>query len=189
MNYLFGWNPVAEFVLDEFAASGISIHGVVMDDAYIGNTTCPNDLPIHKLSSISFKSEDSVINCLGYKDLERRIQIGELLLRLGVLKSFISRHAQVHPSTLIREGAVLVGDVVIERNCEIGKHGLLWGGSRICHDSTLQAGVFLASGSIIGGGCTVGQTCSLGFNSSMREKSYMPNGTKVGANHFWRPVT
>jgi hypothetical protein len=187
MNYLFGWNSVAEFVVDEFSASGIVIDGIVMDDAYIDSIHCVSVLPIYAISHISFKTEDSVINCLGYKDLERRIRIGDILLDLGVLKSFISKKADVHPSARIESGVVLIGDVVIERGCKIGKHGLFWGGSRVCHDSKLGPGVFLASGSIIGGGCSVGQSCSLGFNSSMKENSSMPKGTKVGANRFWLP--
>ena len=187
MNYLYGWNPVAAFVLDELSASGIVIDGIVMDDVFIDNTPSIPDFPIYAISRISFKKEDSVINCLGYKDLKQRIRVGDFLLSLGVLKSFISKKADIHPSASIDSGAVLMGDVVIERGCEIGKHGLFWGGSRICHDSKLGPGVFLASGSIIGGHCRVGQSCSLGFNSSMKEKSSMPEGTKVGANRVWRP--
>ncbi len=187
MNYLFGWNAVAEFVVDEFTSLGIPIHGILIEDSYIYRVPLKTTLPVFASSSISFKSKDKVINCLGYKNLEHRIRIGEYLLRLGVLTSFISTKAQVHPSTRIGLGTILVGDVIIEKGCEIGNHGLFWGGSRICHDSKLESGVFLASGSIIGGECNVGQVCSLGFNSSMREKSSMPNGTKVGANFFWRP--
>jgi len=187
MNYLYGWNSVAEFVLDELTASGIFIDGIVMDDVFIEHGPLISGLTFYAISSISFKTEDSVINCLGYNDLEQRIRIGDILLSLGVLKSFISKKADVHHSTRIDSGVVLMGDVVIERGCEIGKHGLFWGGSRICHDSKLEPGVFLASGSIVGGHWSVGKCCSLGFNSSMKEKSSMPEGTKVGANRFWRP--
>jgi hypothetical protein len=187
MNYLYGWNSVAEFVLDELTESGNFIDGIVMDDAFIKHAPYISGLNFYPISHISFTTEDSVINCLGYKDLEQRIRIGDILLGLGVLKSFISKKADIHPSARIDSGVILMGDVVIERGCKIGKHGLFWGGSRICHDSKLEPGVFLASGSIIGGGCCVGQSCSLGFNSSMKEKSSMPKGTKVGANRFWQP--
>jgi NDP-sugar pyrophosphorylase family protein len=187
MNYLYGWNPVAEFILDEFMERGSPVHGVVIDDEYLYSSPHPKHLAVFTASGIMFEQNDVVINCLGYKNLIQRIGVGERLLKMGVLKSFVSRKAQAHPSVAIGVGTVLVGDVVIERGCEIGKHGLFWGGSRICHDSTLGSGVFLASGSIVGGGCTVGSACSLGFNSAMKEKSSMPDGTKVGANHFWKP--
>ena len=187
MNYLYGWNPVAEFILDEFMEQGMRLHGVVIDDAYLGKSPCLKHLKVYSTSGIVFEGGDSVINCLGYADLSQRIRVGEHLLNMGVLKSFVSKKAQVHPCVRIGAGTVLVGDVVIERGCDTGKHGLFWGGSRICHDSTLGQGVFLASGSIVGGGCTIGSTCSLGFNSSVKEKSSMPDGTKVGANRFWRP--
>ncbi len=187
MNYLYGWNPVAEFIIDEFIERGTTVHGVVIDDEYLHSSPHPKHLRVFAASGIIFEQNDAVINCLGYKDLMQRIVTGERLLKMGVLKSFVSRKAQVHPSVSIGDGTVLVGDVVIERGCEIGKHSLFWGGSRICHDSTLGSGVFLASGSIVGGGCSVGSACSLGFNSSMKEKTSMPNGTKVGANRFWKP--
>lgn len=187
MNYLYGWNPVAEFILDEFTERGTPVHGVVVDDEYLHVSLRPKNLPVFAASCLAFDSNDAVFNCLGYKDLSQRIRIGERLMAMQILKSFISGKAQVHPSAKIGDGTVLVGDVVIERSCEIGKHGLFWGGSRICHDSRLGSGVFLASGSVVGGGCTVGSTCSLGFNSSMKEKSSMPDGTKVGANRFWKP--
>lgn len=187
MNYLYGWNPVTEFILDEFMEQGTPVHGVVIDDEYLHSSSHPKDLKVFAASGVVFEPSDAVISCLGYKDLMQRIRVGERLLKMGVLKSFISGKAQVHPTAAIGIGTVLVGDVVIERGCHIGRHGLFWGGSRICHDSTLGSGVFLASGSVVGGGCTVGSACSLGFNSSMKQKSSMPEGTKVGANCFWNP--
>lgn len=187
MNYLFGWNPVAEVIKDELKERGIPLDGVLIEDSHMAVAARPTDLPVFSASIIRLSSEDSVFNCLGYKDLMQRIRIGDKLFEIGVLESFISTSAAVHPSAIVGKGSVLVGDVVIERGCSIGKHGLFWGGCRICHDSVLGAGVFLASGAIVGGGCSVGRACSLGFNSSMKEKSAIPEGTQVGANRFWRP--
>ena len=187
MNYLYGWNPVSEIILDEFEIRGVPVNGVIVDDYFLGDMDPPSGLNVMAASEISFVPGDGVINCLGYKDLDQRIRIGERLIALGVLQSFISQKAQVHATSSIDAGAILLGDVVIERRCQIGKHCLFWGGSRVCHDSRVGRGVFLASGSIVGGACTVGNRCALGFNSSMREKSSMPDGIKVGANRFWRP--
>jgi carbonic anhydrase/acetyltransferase-like protein (isoleucine patch superfamily) len=187
MNYLFGWNSIAEFILDELKDLGVGIQGVVIDDSYINNISLPTGIRVIASSKVVYRGDDSVINCLGYRDLHQRILIGEYLRELGVLTSFVSKKASVHSSTHVGLGTVLVGDVVIERGCDIGRHSLFWGGSRVCHDSAIGQGVFLASGVIIGGGSKVGQACSFGFNSSMREKSSIPAGAKVGANSFWRP--
>jgi UDP-N-acetylbacillosamine N-acetyltransferase len=187
MNYLFGWNSVSEFILDEFRSLGVPIHGIIVDDAFLHALDSPSGINLVAYSRISFSTGDRVINCLGYKDLNQRVLVGERLLAFGVLQSFISKQAQVHDTASIAAGTVLLGDVVIERCCRIGKHSLLWGGSRVCHDSVVGTGCFFASGSIIGGACSVGHVCSVGFNSSIREKSIMPDGTKVGANRFWRP--
>jgi UDP-N-acetylbacillosamine N-acetyltransferase len=187
MNYLYGWNSVSEFILDEFKSLGVPVHGIIIDDAFLDCLDAPSSVNIIAYSRISFIPGDRVINCLGYKDLNQRALIGERLLAFGVLQSFISRQAQVHDTASIAAGSVLLGDVVIERCCRIGKHNLLWGGSRVCHDSSVGNGCFFASGSIVGGASSVGHVCSVGFNSSIREQSIMPEGTKVGANHFWRP--
>lgn len=187
MIYLYGWNPVSEFILDELKSLGAPIDGIIIDDAFLDALDEPSGVNIISYSRISLIPGDKVINCLGYKDLDQRVLIGERLLTFGVLQSFISKQAQVHDTASIATGTVLLGDVVIERRCRIGKHSLLWGGSRVCHDSSVGNGCFFASGSIIGGACSVGHACSVGFNSSIREKSIMPDGTKVGANRFWRP--
>ena len=187
MIYLYGWNSVSEFILDELEGDGLSVDGIIVDDQYIDGLIYPEVLNLIPASKACFNSRDQVYNCLGYKNLQQRIQIGDRLIDLGVLQKFISNKAVIHSAVTIDAGAVLLGDVVIERNSHIGKHCLLWGGSRICHDSVLGHGVFLASGSIIGGACIVGNMCSLGFNSSLREKCQLPTGTKVGANRFWKP--
>ena len=187
MTYLYGWNAVSEFVLDEFESLGIPVEGVIVDDEFIDTLDQTNGIYIIPYSQVSFAPRDRVINCLGYKDLNQRIYIGERLLSFGILQTFVSKQAYVHRTASIDVGAVLLGDVVIERNCRTGKHSLLWGGSRICHDSSVEQGCFFASGSIVGGASTIGRVCSVGFNSSIREKSVVPEGTRVGANCFWRP--
>lgn len=187
MNYLYGWNSVAEFIHDELTTLGQPLDGVIVDDTYLGGLQLPSGLALLPASTARLTTDTSVINCLGYRDLGRRVEIGDHLKSLGVLKSFVSSQAKIHPSTGIGLGSVLLGDVLLERSCRIGEHCLLWGGSRVCHNSSVGRGVFMAAGSIVGGGCTVGDESSIGFNSSIREKCSMPNRTKVGANRFWRP--
>lgn len=187
MNYLYGWNSVSEFVYDELLESGHKLDGIIIDDFYSSSISPQEILPVVYSSKVHLTSNDQVINCLGYKNLARRVEVGEWLFSLGALRSFVSKHASLHPTSIIGLGSVLLGDVTAERKSTIGKHCLLWGGSRICHDSNLGDGIFMASGSIIGGGCTIGHESTFGFNSSIREKSIMPNKTTVGANRFWHP--
>lgn len=189
MNYLFGWNSVAEFIVDELRSRAAPVDGVIVDDAFLHQIMPPPGVTIIPASTIQLTPDHAVINCLGYHDLNRRIEVGEQLNARRVLKSFVSEQASVHASATIGNGAILLGDVVVERKSQIGAHCLLWGGSRVCHDSVVGRGVFMAAGSIVGGVCKVGDACSIGFNSSMREKSTMPERTKVGANRFWRPDT
>lgn len=184
MNYLFGWNPVAEFIVDELAAQGARIDGIIVDDAYLSGRPLNIGLEVFSLGKVTFSPTDSVFNCLGYRNLVRRIEVGDYLKSAGVLTSFVSREAKLYPGSKVEPGAVLLGNVIVERNSVIGEHCLLWGGARVCHDSRLGRGVFMASGAIVGGQCDIGDTCTIGFNSSVKEKSRLRTGTRVGANRF-----
>lgn len=185
MIYLFGWNPVAEFIADELTALGEKVDGVVVDERYLENHQPDIGYRVYPIGAMRFNSQDIVYNCLGYRSLSRRIDIGDHLESIGVLRSFISRDSLIYPGCNIRSGTTLVGNVIIERNCVIGEHCLLWGGARICHDSRIGRGVFMAAGSIVGGQCEIGDTASIGFNSSVKEKSCLPSGVSVGANRFY----
>lgn len=184
MNYLYGWNPVAEFIVDEFAAVGGHIDGIVVDDSYFSGGLQHIGHDVFPLGKIAFGPRDTVLNCLGYRNLVRRIEIGDYLNSAGVLRSFVSRDAKLYPGSRVELGAVLLGDVIVERNSVIGEHCLLWGGARVCHDSRVGRGVFMASGSIVGGQCVIGDACTIGFNSSVKEKSRLRGGTRIGANRF-----
>ena len=76
MNYLYGWNPVAEFIIDEFIERGTTVHGVVIDDEYLHSSPHPKHLRVFTASGIIFEQNDVVINCLGYKDLMQLIVTG-----------------------------------------------------------------------------------------------------------------
>jgi hypothetical protein len=187
MNYLFGWNPVAEFVLDEFRELNVPVEAVLVDDSCFDPNLPAGGLRVMPVSAVDLQAgRDTVVNCLGYRDLDRRLEVGEFLERMGVSTAFVSRRANVAPSSVIGIGCVLLGDVVVERACVIGGHALLWGGSRVCHDSHIGKAVFMASGSVVGGFCDIGSRSAIGFNSSVKEKSSMPPGTRTGANRFWR---
>jgi predicted acyltransferase (DUF342 family) len=184
MNYLFGWNPVAEFIVEELIAQGVHIDGIVIDDDYFADRPKHIGREVYSFGKMEFGPSDTVINCLGYRNLHRRIMVGDLLSSAGVLKSFVSSEAKLYPGCMVGLGAVLLGNVIVERNSVIGEHSLLWGGARVCHDSQIGRGVFMASGAIVGGQCKVGDTCTIGFNSSVKENSHLRMGTHVGANRF-----
>lgn len=184
MNYLFGWNPVAEFIVDELDALGARISGIIVDDPYFSGRPQDIGYEVFSLGKVAFGPTDSVFNCLGYRNLVRRIEIGDYLKSAGVLKGFVSCEAKLYPGAKVGAGVVLLGNVIVERNSVIGEHCLLWGGARVCHDSRIGRGVFMASGSIVGGQCDIGDICTIGFNSSVKEKSRLRTGTQVGANRF-----
>lgn len=183
MIFVYGWNAVAEFIADELAEKSMTIEGILVDQGFAppGQETPFAVIPV---ADFDFHASHSVYNCIGYRNLQRRTEIGEMLGKARVLKSFISDRASIHGSAKIGEGAVILGDVVVERGANIGDHALLWGGSRVCHDSSVGPGCFLAAGSIVGGYASVGPCVAIGFNSSIKEKSRIPAHVKTGANRY-----
>lgn len=183
MIFIFGWNPVAEFIIDELSEASINIDGIIIDDDRISKRD-NYDFETIPFSKIQLNTNDTVYNCIGYRELQRRVEVGEILEKTGCLKSFISIKSSISRSAKIGNGVILLGDVVIERNSIIGSHSLLWGGSRVCHDASIGDGCFMASGSILGGFATLGSLSSIGFNTSVKEKCSVPPASKLGANRF-----
>lgn len=185
MIYLFGNNSVAESIYDELTSSGVTVNSIVVDDEYIDINSRSSLLEVLPFSKLKLCEDDVIINCVGYSNLKLRVEIGQRFEKTGSLGTFISKSANIANTVTVAKGSVILGNATIERNVVIGKSCLIWGGARICHDSVLENGVFLAAGSIVGGGCIVGGYTSVGFNSSIKEYSVVPSETKVGANRFF----
>lgn len=186
MLYLFGWNSLSKVIISALNEESIEVDGVVMSDDYISEDIKNNcEFKIYSLNSITFNKGDEVINCLGYKDLNKRKIIGEKLLGLKVLRSFISQKADVSKSAKILHGAILLGNVTIESDAIVGNHSIIWGGARVCHGAHLGDAVFMASGSIVGGNSTLGNFVKIGFNSAIRQETTVPDGTSIGACNYY----
>ena len=187
MLYLFGWNAISQLIIDELYEKSISIDGVIMDKNFITDDIVNNcNYKIYDFNQIQFNANDSVINCLGYKDLSRRKIVGEKLLALNVLKSYISAKADISSSARVSDGVILLGNVTIEANAFIGSHSIIWGGARVCHDAHLGSSVFMAAGSIIGGYSTIGDCGKIGFNSAIKQGITVPHNTIIGACRYYK---
>lgn len=186
MIYLFGNNSIAENIYDELCSLNKDVCSIIVDDEFYSEDFNHRiKLKITRYSEITFSKDDTVYNCFGYSDLRRRLKIGDRLHQLNILGTFVSLNANIASSVSLAPGTVILGNSTIERNVTVGHSCLLWGGARVCHDTVLKAGVFLASGSVVGGCCEVGEFSSVGFNSSVKEHCIVPSGTKVGANRFF----
>ena len=187
MLYLFGWNAISHLIIDELYDKSILINGIIMDKSFITDDIVNNcKYKIFDFNQMQFNIGDTVINCLGYKDLFRRKIVGEKLLALNVLKSHISAKADVSSSAKISDGVILLGNVTIEANAFIGSHSIIWGGARVCHDAHLGSSVFMAAGSILGGYSTIGDFGKIGFNSAIKQETIVPNNTIIGACSYYK---
>ena len=183
MIYLFGINPVARYLIYELRGrDGIEL---IVDDEYFQEEKYL-EFNVRKLSNVSVSSVSTVYNCVGYRDLGRRREIGDYFFKKGILGTFLSPNAKIHSSTNVSDGAIIFDNVHIEMNCSIGMHTIMWSGSRVCHDSQIGIANFHAAGSIIGGQCTIGNECFFGFNSSVIQRTTVGNNICVKANSFFQ---
>ena len=187
MIYLFGFNSVARAVAEELDTERKLEYKFVMHRKfYNAQTEFQNDRSIIIYEEARFTSKDSIVNCVGYKNLCARVEVGETLRTCGAkLMTFVSTRACISTNARIGCGIVFLGDVVVERGAHIGDHGLLWGGARICHDAKIGRGVFLAAGAIVGGFAEISDYCAVGFNSVIRDHARVPNNTKIKALSYF----
>lgn len=94
--------------------------------------------------------------------------------------------------------------VVIGDNCQLHGHNtvdagvdkrtILRGritmmkGSHVGHDCVIFWDTTLSCGVRIGGYCVVGNYCTLGLNSTVHQKSFVSNGTMLGAGSFYKQI-
>jgi acetyltransferase-like isoleucine patch superfamily enzyme len=182
MIYLFGINPISDYILENIDNSIIEF---IVSDEYYKNESHSN-IKIKKLSQINFSIDDVVYNCLGYKNLALRNEIGNFFRKKRILKSFVSKKSNISKNTNIADGNIIMDHVSIELNVSIDSDNIFWSGSRVCHDTKIGKSNFFASGSIIGGGCTVQNFSFFGFNSSVKQNTILDDSTFVQANYFFQ---
>lgn len=71
----------------------------------------------------------------------------------------------IHPSAKVSDGAEVMGNIVVEDNCVIGKGVVIQGDAWIGSGTSITTGAILRGRNIIGRNCRVRDYCLLGSNS------------------------
>lgn len=163
--------------------------GFCVEQAYIAEPTfC--DLPVwdiemlHKNPVIKELSIQwaGVINTIGYKQMNRirerlTTKFGNKLLFI----SYISKYAHVDASAIIGDGTLIMPNVYVGFNCNIGKGVIIDVGATLPHDIYVGDYSFFACYVVCGGNVNVGKNCFIGLNATIKNSVIIADYTFVGA--------
>ena len=93
--------------------------------------------------------------------------------------SYKSSHAKVF-TKFIGENCFILENNTIQPFTKIGNNTMIWSGNHIGHHSIIHDHVFFTSHVVLSGNCTVNNNCVLSINSSVRDFSFLEEGTLIG---------
>ena len=95
------------------------------------------------------------------------------------LVSYVSSHATVFPGAKIGENCFILEDNTIQPFTEIGNNVMLWSGNHIGHHSVIRDHVLFTSHVVLSGHCTVDPHCFFGVNATIRNATYIAEGSLI----------
>lgn len=121
---------------------------------------------------------------LGIGDNRRRQLIVERLeatvprLRFATA---VHRSAVIGVRTTIGEGAVVMAGVVVNNDCAIGAHTILYTSCSVDHDNVVADFASLAPNAATGGNVHLGERVAVGLGAAIVHRLYLGDGVVVGA--------
>lgn len=121
------------------------------------------------------------------KSADLRIKLFEKLISLKAnLATIISPRAYVSSHAKINDGTIVLHDVLVNANAEVGVNCILNNKSLIEHDSIIGNHCHVSTGAIVNGGCQIENECFIGSNSVLKEAIVVKARTIVPAGSFYR---
>ncbi len=162
--WVFGAGGHGMVVAETAMESGFKLSGFLDDDEGKWGSTVLG-LPVSGGRSI-VREGDRVI--LGVGGNNQRQEVGEWLEERGAdLFTVRSRWAMVSGSTVVRDGVVMIGPVVVNACAEIGKGVILNTASTVDHECVISDYVHIAPGVNLAGNVTVGQNSFIGIGAKV----------------------
>jgi sugar O-acyltransferase (sialic acid O-acetyltransferase NeuD family) len=134
------------------------------------------------LDTVLGHPEAAVVICVGKG--AGRLAVAERLARLGVgadrMPPVVHPSASVSSCSLLGAGSVLLANVVLTADVQVGQHVLCMPNVVLTHDDVIEDGATLCAGVVLGGRVRIGRGSYLGMASSVRERVTIGAGSVVG---------
>jgi acetyltransferase EpsM len=105
---------------------------------------------------------------LGSLASRRRI-VDRLSPRLEGWATIIHPRAWVSPTSVVEQGAVILGNAVIQTGARVGAHCVVNSGAIVEHDVDLGDFSHAAPAAVVGGGARVGEGAYIGMSAAVRD--------------------
>lgn len=164
------------------AAGSHRVVGMLDDDPARHGTTVAGVPVLGGLEIAAGRSGTEIVLCGG-----SGIARAHLAARLAALGVDAARYAVVrHPGVEVPEGcrvgagSVLLAQVALTADVEIGRHVVVMPNATLTHDDVLEDFVTVCAGVALGGSVRVGAGAYLGMNASVRERCVVGRATVLG---------
>jgi sugar O-acyltransferase (sialic acid O-acetyltransferase NeuD family) len=115
------------------------------------------------------------------KDATRRLEVFEYVTKLGGnFPAIVSPLAYVSKHASIKEGTIIMNNVIINADARIGRNCIVNTGAIIEHDTIIEDYCHISTGCIVNGQCSVGKGTFLGTNSSLSNNISIIPYTVIG---------
>jgi acetyltransferase EpsM len=151
-----------------------------LDDTYKEITLIGDSIfaPIHSAKSICENFSDIKL-VIAFEDTKTRKQIHERLdLPDTCYESIVHKSAMVSSSIKIGRGTVVMPNVVINEDTQIGDHVIIETGSIIEHGCKIQSFSHIGAGAVLLSGVQVGEGIMIGAGTTVRSNDTGNNSCK-----------
>ncbi|HHA2449877.1 acetyltransferase [Stenotrophomonas maltophilia] len=183
---IIGASPFGELLQILAEDSGRTVAGFVDDFAEEGSVMGTTSDLGQRLSCTSF----DLVMAIGYRHLQRRLELFDLLRRQGFSFPALSHPAAfVSRKAIVGEGAVVMAGANIDAFAEVGDACVLWPQATISHDCRVGRNTFISPAATLCGFVEVGPSSFIGANSVIVDSSVLPASSfvKAGSRHNSRP--
>ena len=128
------------------------------------------------------KYENALITVGQIKSASVRVKLFKLLSEFGYnLPVIVSPRAHVSPNSIVSSGTIVMHDVIINSNAEIGKNCIINNKALVEHDAVIGDHCHIATGAIINGNVAIGCESFIGSGAITKESITIGINCVVGA--------
>lgn len=183
--WIFGDGSFADMAHHLFSTdSAYEVAGFMVDAAYLKRDRF-NGLPV--VAYDDFRAavrpdEADVFVGIGVADLNavRAAKVAQVSADGYTLASFVSRHARVPPSLVLRPNTMIMDEVNIHPKVQVGANTVIWSNSRIALNVQIGNHVWITS-AVVGDATVIGDYTFVGLNATIAPFLHVGSHNLIGA--------
>ncbi len=166
---------------NKFEVAGIIDKKELLDKKILGKSVIGTD---HNLEKLRKNYKYAFISIGQIKNPQIRIKLFNLLKQLDYkLPVIISPLAHVSKYAFVDEGTIIMHNVIVNSDAQIGKNCIINTNALIEHDAIIGDNCHISTGAIINGGVKVGKNSFIGSNATTKEYTIIKKNSFIKAGN------